>query len=100
MNQEHASPRASLEADLEALRADLGKLREDVAALTASLAELVGESASGEKVREMAARLAERAKQTGRENLDALQRKIEERPLTSIAVAFGLGLVIGKLLER
>jgi ElaB/YqjD/DUF883 family membrane-anchored ribosome-binding protein len=36
----------------------------------------------------------------GREGVAALEQQIEERPFISLLVAFGIGVVIGKLINR
>jgi ElaB/YqjD/DUF883 family membrane-anchored ribosome-binding protein len=36
----------------------------------------------------------------GQQRLDELTEQIEERPLTSVLIAFGIGVLIGKLFDR
>lgn len=80
------------------LRKDVEHLRSDVAALLDSFEE------AGIGVRHDA---VNRARQTGeslREGAEELQRqaeaKITERPFTSVLTAFGLGFLIGMILDR
>ena len=40
------------------------------------------------------------AKHHGRQALDDLTDRIEERPLASILIAFGVGLLFGRMLDR
>ena len=40
------------------------------------------------------------ASRRGREGVAAVEHQIEERPFLSLLVAFGIGLVIGKLINR
>jgi ElaB/YqjD/DUF883 family membrane-anchored ribosome-binding protein len=40
------------------------------------------------------------ASRRGREGVAAVEHQIEERPFISVLVAFGIGLVIGKLINR
>ncbi len=40
------------------------------------------------------------ARTYGRQAIDEAHKKITERPVTSALVAFGVGLIIGKLIER
>ena len=40
------------------------------------------------------------ASRRGREGVAAVKQQIEERPVISLLVAFGIGLVIGKLINR
>jgi ElaB/YqjD/DUF883 family membrane-anchored ribosome-binding protein len=37
---------------------------------------------------------------TGQEQLRSAERKIEEQPLMSVAIAFVTGLIVGRLLDR
>jgi ElaB/YqjD/DUF883 family membrane-anchored ribosome-binding protein len=41
-----------------------------------------------------------RAKAEGANQLDSIQKEVSERPLTSVAVAFAIGYVISRLLDR
>jgi ElaB/YqjD/DUF883 family membrane-anchored ribosome-binding protein len=40
------------------------------------------------------------ASRRGREGVAAVEHQIEERPLLSMLVAFGIGVLIGKLINR
>ncbi len=39
------------------------------------------------------------ARQQGGEVFDSAQKKIQERPIVSVLIALGLGLLIGKLMD-
>lgn len=88
----------NVEKDVEDLKSQFGELRSDVSRLTDTIKRLYGDSAEEgrESVREAAARSREQARQS----VGALESEIGERPLTSIAAAFGAGFIIGKLLDR
>jgi ElaB/YqjD/DUF883 family membrane-anchored ribosome-binding protein len=99
----------NVEQEFDALKADFGKLSTDLANLTTALREATGQGASdylaklrgamehaNGDVQAAAAALGAR----GREGMDAAAEHVRERPLTSILVCFGLGLVVGKLLDR
>lgn len=99
----------NLDQELDTLRADLGKIREDIAALTRTLGDTAAAEvkAGGARLneaahaaKERAQRLADSARAQGEEGIAALEQRIEQNPITSILVAFGVGLVIGKLLDR
>lgn len=95
--------------DLEALRADLKALRADVTGLMGSL-----KGAASSTVKEVAAGLSDTGEQLGgqiKETLSTLKNKggdlthnleerVQERPLMSVLIAFGLGLVLSRMLER
>jgi len=84
--------------DLDALKRDFAALRKDVAALMSSL----GDAASAQKQRAFAAagEKAEQIKEQGAKVVRSVEGEIEARPLTSIGIAFGVGFLLGKLLER
>ena len=99
----------NLDQELDTLRADLGKIRDDIASLTRTLGDAAAAEAKagGAKLNEAAhaakdraQRFAESARTQGEEGIAALEERIEQNPITSILVAFGFGLVIGKLLDR
>ncbi len=82
--------------------AEFDKIREDIAALKADLARLgkdLANTARGEiseESRRLYAKLAER----GDRSVRAVSREIEERPLTVLLLAFGIGFISGSLLRR
>ena len=99
----------NVEQEFDTLKADFGKLSGDLANLTAALRDLTAEGAqdylaklraatdhANGEIHGAAAALGAR----GREGLDAAVAHVRERPLTSILICFGLGLVIGKLIDR
>jgi len=82
---------ANLRDDLDALRKDVAKLSEDV------------RSIAGDRIgaaRDRARDTANWARERGEAAANEVGHRIEERPLTSVAVAFGVGMVIGRLLDR
>jgi len=81
--------------DLAALRADLGRLSDTVAALLSGQAEQV-KGAAADKANELYAsgREALRTVETqARGAADDLSRKVVDNPLSSVAIAFGLGYI-------
>jgi ElaB/YqjD/DUF883 family membrane-anchored ribosome-binding protein len=103
----------NLDQELDTLRADLGKIREDIAALTRTLSDAAAAEAkaggarlneaahaAARTARERAQHFADSARTHSEEGLAALEDRIEQNPITSVLVAFGVGLVIGKLLDR
>lgn len=88
---------------------DLNKVKEDVASLRESLNDLSKQSAETARAqaeslhlraRENAERLASEASAKFREGTAAVTHEVEERPLTSVLIAFGVGLIVGKLFHR
>jgi ElaB/YqjD/DUF883 family membrane-anchored ribosome-binding protein len=81
----------SLEKEFDVLKNDLGTLKEDVATIAKLLAKK-GQSQLNEAVDTGKARV-----QAG---VDVLEDQITARPLTSLLVAFGVGIMLGKLTQR
>ena len=99
----------SINDDVEALREDLNALRSDIGSLAATMKGLMGNAARNagnaaeeniEELRLRLERLADEARLRGRAASETIQRQIEERPITSLLVAFALGLVISRLFDR
>lgn len=95
---------------------DLGKILEDFAALRRDFTELMGHVKSGAvngagdasaAVQSSIAVLGEQGRVVydklaaqGERSVKAIGRQVEERPVTSLLVAFAVGLVAGRLLSR
>lgn len=90
------------ESDFDTVRDDLTKLSNDIAALAASLKDGATESAREQlaAARDRFERLTDDARTRGEAQLDNLAAAIEERPLTSVLISFGVGIILGRLLDR
>ena len=98
----------NVEQEFDALKSDFGKLSADLVSLTQTLRDLAGKDAHlvmdrlgdtmGRANHEVEAAAAAGAR--GREGVTAVAQQLRERPLTSILVCLGLGVVIGKLINR
>lgn len=86
------------EANTDELKAELARLKSDVAQLTDTMKDLAGQKAN--RGRASAAQAAENSREHARDALGNLGHEISERPLTSLATAFSVGFIIGKLMER
>lgn len=91
------------------LRAEFERLREELASIRTLLTSGAAEHLSGAKAAaesRLAAlqteveKLTEDVKGRSAEALQTMNRTVQERPLTSIAVAFGVGLLAAQLLRR
>lgn len=80
-----------LQEQVSALRKDFGDITETLKALTSEYAK-----EGQEKVKNG----AEEAKKQAQQTITRAQQEVEARPYTSMAVAFGVGMVIGKLMDR
>ena len=93
---------ANYDAEVQAIKDDVAGLRKDLQTLIKTVAD--DQKAHGkealDKARAEVNRLASEARAKGREGVHALETQIEERPFTSVLVAFGIGLILGKLLDR
>jgi len=83
------------EADVRALSGELKQLRDEFAKL-AQLLESTARNASAEAA-QAARATGERAWSEIKNQADDLAQKIEERPITAAASAFGIGVVLGLL---
>lgn len=91
MNAKSETDIGDLRAEMEQLRTDLSKIGETLKAIATERAEATYERARG------AAREAEaRATQTA----EAVGEEISARPFTSVATAFGVGILLGMLFTR
>jgi ElaB/YqjD/DUF883 family membrane-anchored ribosome-binding protein len=91
-----------LTQDIETLRSDLDGLRKDFGQLMSTLKGTASNRAEAEldAMRKRLNKLADDVTTTGRQQLRSVESQIEERPLVSLAIAFAIGLVLGRLLDR
>ncbi len=108
-NDNLKAARDKVSDELGSIQTDLKELRDDVAALCQSIVE-AGKSGLDDarfrvsrKTRENLEELLDRlksARDRGRKTVSSLESTIEEKPLTSLIVAFVVGLFAGKLVSR
>jgi ElaB/YqjD/DUF883 family membrane-anchored ribosome-binding protein len=81
----------SLDKEFDVLKNDLGTLKEDVANIAKLLARKgtaqLNDAVDGGKARVQA-------------GVDVLEEQVTARPLTSLLVAFGIGILLGKVTQR
>lgn len=91
-----------LSKDVDAIKTDLDALRKDLA----SIVETVKGTAKGRAESEIDAlqkrlnQIAADVQSSGRDSLRAVEGQIGDKPLVSVAVAFAVGLMFGKLFDR
>jgi len=84
---------------------EVQELRDEIAALREELSNIgntvsnIAHSATDEG-RERVRAAAEHSREQARQTWGAFEREVEERPMTSIAAALGIGFILGKLLDR
>ena len=91
-----------VEGEFGAVKDDLAKLRADIANLSAALKDLTSDAVH-EQIDSLKGRfdhLTSDAKDRGRQALDDLADHIEERPVSSVLIAFGVGILLGRLFDR
>jgi ElaB/YqjD/DUF883 family membrane-anchored ribosome-binding protein len=95
--------------ELAALRADLGRLKTDLAAIVEVLKESGREKAEaagteiGDLLKVLEQGLKEALvsiKERGESSVESLGRRVEQRPLLSLLIAFGAGLLFGQISNR
>jgi ElaB/YqjD/DUF883 family membrane-anchored ribosome-binding protein len=98
-----------LQKDLETVKEDMAKLRSDIGELTQRLLEMGKSEVSSarNRVRSQARNLEREVRETlnetgerGWRTVESVEQLLAERPLVSVLGAFGLGFIVGKLLER
>lgn len=85
-------------SDTEQLRADLNQIQRDVEALTETLKKLG--ASRGQEGMEAVKRAAAATEKQARAAVESVEQQVTERPFQSVLVAFGLGFLVGKLLDR
>ena len=91
-----------LNKDVDAIKADLDALRKDLASVLATIKDGAKNRAESE-IDALQKRLNEIAgdvQTTGRDGLRAVESQIEEKPLISVAIAFMVGMILGRVFDR
>jgi ElaB/YqjD/DUF883 family membrane-anchored ribosome-binding protein len=98
-----------LQKDLDTVKEDLAKLRSDIAELTERLINTGKNEVSTARnrvragARNLGRELRETLNDTGEQGLktvESVEQLLTDRPLVSLLAAFGLGLLVGKFLQR
>ncbi len=97
------------EKDLAALREDLTRLREDIASIKSTIAG-IGKRRADEAKEAGSAKLGELRDELeqfgdnmyarGHDALAGVERTVHDRPLTSLLAAFGVGLIMSRIMDR
>jgi ElaB/YqjD/DUF883 family membrane-anchored ribosome-binding protein len=91
-----------VEGEFSAVKDDLAKLRADITNLSAAIKELTSDRLHEQidSLKGRIDRVTHDAKDQGRQALDDLADHIEERPVSSVLIAFGAGILLGRLFDR
>lgn len=89
-------------ANLDDVKSDIATLRADVSDLIHGLAESGIEIArtGADNATDAVSRAAESAREHAHDAHEQLRESVSERPITSLAVAFGVGALIGRFMAR
>lgn len=83
--------RNELSSDIEALKSDMASLRKDFSGIASNL---------GQQAKERAAAVKETVQDSVQTSISSAESCVQRRPLTSVVVAFGVGVIVSKLLKR
>ncbi len=102
MAEAKSSIEDGLKRDVDAIKADMDALRKDLVAVLDTLKGTASTRAEAEieALRKRLDRIATGAQASGRESLRKVEEQIEERPLVSLAIAFAVGLLLGRIFNR
>jgi ElaB/YqjD/DUF883 family membrane-anchored ribosome-binding protein len=91
-----------LKSDIDSIRSDLDVLRKDIGMVLERIKGTASNRAETEiqALQQRIHRIADEVQASGRDSLRAIEERIEERPLVSLAMAFAVGLVLGRLFDR
>ncbi|QKT04739.1 hypothetical protein HUS23_13430 [Ectothiorhodospiraceae bacterium 2226] len=86
------------EVDLNQMQSELAQLRNEFAQISATMRDIAANrtDAAMQNLREAAGRAQDQARVTA----ERVQAQIEERPVASVLTSFGVGLLLGILLDR
>jgi ElaB/YqjD/DUF883 family membrane-anchored ribosome-binding protein len=100
-----ARRRSEPAADFDTIVGDLGTLKRDIGRLMDQMKNGAVDGAS-EAAQNLLNQLNERASdiydnlsEQGERSVKAISRQVEERPITSLLVAFGVGMVVSRLMS-
>ncbi len=91
---------AKLRATLDAVKDRLGENAHDVLDRVSAFLDQSSLSTRLDNIEEEITRLGGRLKDTGRDAAARLETEVSAKPLASVAIAFGIGLLAASLLRR
>jgi len=97
---------AKSQSDLLEIGDDIAALRDNLATLLEHLKNGSVDTAKGttedviQRLSDETQRLYRNIRAEGRRSVETISQRVEERPLTSLLLAFGLGMISSRLLSR
>jgi ElaB/YqjD/DUF883 family membrane-anchored ribosome-binding protein len=100
--QETSMAERDLNKDVDAIKSDLDALRKDLGSVLETIKGTAKNRAESEidALQKRLNAIASDVQTTGRDGLRAVEGQIGDKPLVSVAVAFAVGLMLGKLFDR
>jgi ElaB/YqjD/DUF883 family membrane-anchored ribosome-binding protein len=94
-----------LRDDVDRIKADLGSLKSDLTDLTKALVDFGKDTVRGAKDEaqgkvEQLRGAVERLRARGSDIMDDVEERVTANPTVSLLAAFGLGFILGKVLDR
>jgi ElaB/YqjD/DUF883 family membrane-anchored ribosome-binding protein len=102
-------PDAAYRKEIDTLKADIGKLQSDVSELVDLLkssatdkgADIKGKvSSEAERIFDQLMEKVDEGVSRGKKTVDDVGEQIEEHPVGTLFITFGLGYILAKLMER
>lgn len=84
--------------ELQELKDEFSELKSELSQIGKTVSQLARSATDEGRNRVRAA--ADQSREQARETWSAFEKEVEERPMTSIAIAIGIGFILGKLLDR
>ena len=92
----------TVKSEVDALRADFKQVKDDLVALTKTLSQYTSRQANESIVdlKQARDRIEAQVRQTAGDARETLEKRVHDQPLGTLAIAFGIGLLIGKTVGR
>ncbi|WP_376696243.1 ElaB/YgaM/YqjD family protein [Wenzhouxiangella sp. EGI_FJ10305] len=88
----------AMDKELEELKAEYSALKKELSDMSKTVSRLAQSATDEGRDRIRAA--ADQSREQVHQSWSAFEKEVEERPMTSIAAALGIGFILGKLLSR
>lgn len=89
---------SATDKELQQLKDEFSALKNELSDMGKTLSQLA-KSASNEG-RDRIRAAADQSREQARQTWGAFEKEVEDRPMTSLAIALGIGFILGKLLDR
>jgi ElaB/YqjD/DUF883 family membrane-anchored ribosome-binding protein len=91
-----------LNKDVDAIKADLDALRKDISSVLETIKGTAKNRAETEieALQKRINQIASDVQTSGRDSLRAVEGQIGDKPLVSVAIAFAIGLMLGRVFDH